>query len=103
MFFPLLLLNLLSLSLTNNECLLLYSNNTIDIPCKTNTSCCYIKISFKGGENFKCALKHNESDDNCDNYKGTIGAYGGDVIECDCATNYIPITVLIFIVVLNIF
>ena len=103
MLFSLLFLNLLHLSLTSNDCFLLYSNNTIDIPCETNSSCCYMKISFKGGEKVKCALKHNESDDNCDNYKGTIGAYGGDVIECDCATNYIPITVLIFIVVLNIF
>lgn len=103
MLFSLLFLTLFHLSKTNNECHLLYSNKTIDIPCENNSSCCYIKINFKGAEKVKCALKHNETDNNCDNYKGTIGAYGGDVIECDCSIRYISLTILIFFAIMNIF
>lgn len=91
----------------STDCYLLYTNKSITTPCVTNNTCCYMKITFKAHEQVRCVVKQQENENNCNNYKGTVSNYGGEVLECKCngyfiVNNIYTIYILFIVVILSI-
>jgi hypothetical protein len=69
------------------DCVEMYLNKTIDIPCKYNSTCCFLRYTLYNNTFTKCKLKVNITENLCDNFGDTISYFYGSLDICDCYSN----------------
>ena len=69
------------------DCVEMYFNKTIDVPCKDNLTCCFVRYSIYNNTFTKCKLKLNSTESLCDNLVDTISFFYGSLDICDCYSN----------------
>jgi hypothetical protein len=74
------------------DCVAMYYNNTITVPCITNSTCCYYGYSFNGQSFQSCQLKLNSTDNVCDTVGQGITYFYGSLDNCDCFSEIIKFT-----------
>ncbi len=68
------------------NCMVMYQNNQTDVPCLSNSTCCYLEFNYYDKNFTNCYLKINETDNMCSTMTDYIETFSGTSVSvCDCS------------------